>query len=92
MSESTIPTPVVTLFLILLAATFRDLEQSRPPIPLRRLFLETMDRHLEVFGPGAPDHDGEDWRYLQLLRTTLEKIGDDEVLKFLVDPPEGPSH
>ena len=81
-----------SMVLVLLAGTIRELDRRHPPIRLRRTLLEGFDHHLATFGPEVPKHDEALWGHLQILRSTLEKMGDDPNLTFLVDPLEGPPH
>ena len=82
----------VSVFLVLLAGTIRELDLRHPPMRLRQTLLEDFDRHLATFGPEVSEHDETLWGHLQILRSTLEKMGDDPTLRFLVDPQEGPTH
>ena len=90
MTESSIPTFVVTAFVVLLAASLRELDRSQPATQFRNSLLEALDHQMVDYGPGAPDHNPALWYYLQHFREALEKMGDDPNLHFLVDPPEGP--
>ena len=82
----------VSVFLVLLAGTIRELDCRDPPMRLRRTLLEALDHHLATCGPEVPKHDEALWGHLQILSSTLEKMGDDPNLTFLVDPLEGPPH
>ena len=88
--------PLSTL-LVLLAATLRGLDSNPPKellqIPLSETFLKALDDQLLTFGPEIPGHDPILWKKLVIVRSTLEKILNDEVLRFVVDPPpEGTPH
>ena len=89
-SESMMPTSAVTAFVVLLAASLRELDRSQPATQFRNVFLEALDRQMVDFAPGGPDHAPQLWHYLRHFREALEKMGDDPSLHFLVDPPEGP--
>ena len=92
MSESKLITSpqAVSVFLAMLAGTIRELDRRHPPMRLHRTLLEVFDRHLATFGPEVPKHDETLWGHLQILRSLLEKMGDDPNLTFLDDPPSGP--